>query len=408
MEGGQTGDKRSYRSAKVGQTKLKQIAMKALLIVLTSLMLLGCNANNEQKVDPSKKVWAWMAGKTTTTDNEWDHFFGNASKAGIDAIILECHGGYPEVLGDSTAFRDSAAIKIIETALPFARKYNIELHAWIWTTNRTEMSLRNAHPDWYQVNAQGESCLDIKLYNREHYRWICPSRSEALEYMKERVSELAEIEGLAGIHLDFIRYPDAILPYGLHESRGVVQDKVYPLWDFCYCDVCRENFRDKTGIDPLTLQDPTANDAWMQYRWDVLASFASELCEVIKEHGKVASAAVFASPEESKKLVRQDWVNFRNIDIIFPMIYHKFYDWKDPMVETATRQGVEGLRAAGNPATLCSGLFVGHVPVDRIPEFFDYATKGGSTGICLFSLEGINRTEGYWEALGEAVREFKM
>lgn len=384
-----------------------RFALLAFWTLLLTLSLMGCNGGKSEKSDLNKKVWAWMAGKTTTADSDWEHMFSNAAQAGIDAIILECHGGYPEVLGDSLSFRDSAAIRIIKTALPFAQKYNLELHAWIWTTNRTELSLRKAHPEWYQVNAQGESCLDIKLYNREHYRWICPSRPETLEYMKERVSELADIDGLAGIHLDFIRYPDAILPYGLHESRGVVQDKVYPLWDFCYCEVCRERFKAQTGTDPIELEDPTSNDAWMRYRWDVLASFASELSKEIKSHGKIASAAVFASPEESRKLVRQDWVNFRNTDILFPMIYHKFYSWEDSMVETATRQGVEELKAAGNPAVLCSGLFVGHVPKERIQEFFGYAVNGGSKGICLFSLEGINRTEGYWEALGEAVKEFK-
>ena len=383
------------------------LKMFAVAFALLAFIPQGCTAKNELKPDLSKKVWAWMSGKTTMTEQEWESMFGKASEAGIDAIILECHGGYPEVLGDSTSFRDSAAIKIIEIALPYAQKHNIELHAWIWTTNRTEKSLRSAHPEWYQVNAQGESCLDIKLYNREHYRWLCPSRPEALEYMKERIAELASIEGLAGVHLDFIRYPDAILPYGLHESRGVVQDKVYPLWDFCYCEVCRGNFKTQTGIDPVELEDPTSNNEWMQYRWDVLSSFASELCKEIKAHGKVATAAVFASPEESKKLVRQDWANFRNIDILFPMIYHKFYNWEDPMVETATREGVEALKAAGNPAALCSGLFVGHVPKDRIPEFFGYAKNGGSQGVCLFSLEGINRNEGYWEALGSAITEFK-
>ncbi|MFA5302683.1 MAG: hypothetical protein WC395_08360, partial [Bacteroidales bacterium] len=221
--------------------------------------------------DSAKKVWAWMAGKTTMNPGQWEHYFQKASEVGIDAILLECHGGYPEVMedpassnavidpatstasvnaasrsaakpSDTPSFRDHAAIYIIETALPYAQKYGIELHAWIWTINRTEMNLRNAHPDWYQVNALGESCLDIKLYNREHYRWLCPSRPETAQYLKDRVSELAQIEGLTGVHLDFIRYPDAILPYGLHESRNVVQDRVYPLWDFCYCDVCRANF----------------------------------------------------------------------------------------------------------------------------------------------------------------------
>lgn len=390
--------------------KFRLLAGMVALSILAGVSLVSCSdgpTQEETEVSPEKKVWAWLAGKTTVSDEQWEYYFGKASNAGIDAIILECHGGYPEVLGDSTSFRDSAAITIIRNALPFAQKHGIELHAWIWTTNRTEMSLRNAHPEWYQVNAQGESCLDINLYNREHYRWLCPSRDEAIEYLKDRVDELAEIDGLAGIHLDFIRYPDAILPYGLHESRGVVQDKVYPLWDFCYCDVCREEFMEQTGRDPMDIENPTEDREWMQYRWDALVNMASEIASQIKSHGKIASAAVFASPEESRKLVRQDWTGFRNMDILFPMIYHKFYDWEDEMIEVATREGVEELEERGSDAVLCSGLFVGHVPKERIGEMFDYAVSGGSTGICLFSIEGIDRTEGYWEALEEAIADFK-
>ena len=230
------------------------------LLLFTAGWCLSC----KKKESSNDKVWAWYAGKLKYTPAQWDSLFSKASNAGIDAIIMECHGGYTEVLGDTMDLRDNAAIQIVNNALPFAQKHNVELHAWIWTTNRCEHSWRRLHPDFYQVNAQGESCLDIKLYNREHYRWLCPSREENLDYLKDRVRELAQIEGLAGVHLDFIRYPDAILPYALHESRGVVQDKVYPLWDFCYCEVCREKFKSESGIDPLDLEDPTSNDAWME------------------------------------------------------------------------------------------------------------------------------------------------
>lgn len=356
-----------------------------------------------------KKIWAWMAGKTGISAHQWEHYFSTAANVGIDAILLECHGGYPEVLENSaTTFRDAAAIRIIKAALPYANKYGIELHAWIWTINRTEMSLRNAHPDWYQVNALGESCLDVKLYNREHYRWLCPSRPETTTYLKERVTELAEIEGLAGIHLDFIRYPDAILPYGLHESRNVVQDKVYPQWDFCYCDVCRKNFKNQTEIDPMNLEDPTSNMQWMQYRWDTLTNVASEVCKEIKSHNKVASVAVFASPEESKKLVRQNWVDFRNVDLFFPMIYHKFYNWPDEMIYIATKQGVDALKLHNNAGYLCSGLFIDHIPQDKIIEFFNYVREGGSRGVCLFSLNDIEGHPGYWASLEKAINRYKQ
>ena len=373
-----------------------------IVVIATLISISSCK---EKSNNSEEKVWAWVSGSLKMTDEKMEEYFSKSKECGIDAIIMECHGAKPSIL-DSTTFRDDAAIEIISRASTFAKKYDIELHAWIWTTNRTEITLREAHPEWYQVNAQGKSCVDIKLYNREHYRWLCPSHPEVTEYLKDRVRELAEIDGLTGIHLDFIRYPDAILPYGLHESRGVVQDKVYPLWDFCYCDTCRENFKQLTGIDPIELEDPTSNQEWMQYRWDLMSKMASDIAAEIRKCGKVASAAVFASPEESKKLVRQDWANFRNFDYLFPMIYHKYYDFDDPWVETATREGVEALKAANNDAKLCSGLFVGHVPADRIPEFIKYVKDGGSNGICFFSLEGINHTPDYWTKLKESLSVF--
>ena len=394
--------------------------MKKLFLIL-AMALISCTPRQ----DYNKKVWAWMVGKTTMTNGQWDYYFQKAAEAGIDAILLECHGGYPEVLEEpsdtskaSTAasatgtdpapdITDHAAIQIIQNALPFAKKYGIELHAWIWAMNRTELSLRNAHPDWYQVNALGESCLNIKLYNREHYRWLCPSRPETIQYLKERVAELAQIKGLAGVHLDFIRYPDAILPYGLQESRNVVQDRVYPQWDFCYCDTCRACFKALTGVDPLDLEDPTADERWMQYRWDALSAVTSEVCAEIKKHGKVPSVAVFATPQESRKLVRQDWPRFRNVDIFFPMIYHKFFNWEDYQVHTATREGVQELSEAGNDGILCSGLFVEHVPQDRIMEFMLYTRTGGSAGICFFSIDNIDRTYGYWARLKSDIAQFK-
>ena len=373
-----------------------------LFAILGSLMLDACST---PAVKPENKVWAWAHGSLKMSEEKLEDYFFKADSCGIDALILECHNGYPTVM-DETSFVDHEAIQIIERALPYAKKYGIELHALIWTTNRCEKHLRTAHPDWYQVNALGESCNDIKLYNREHYRWLCPSRSEATEYLKERAAELARIDGLAGVHLDFVRYPDVILPYGIQASRGVVQDKVYPQWDFCYCDHCRAEFKRLHGVDPMDLEDPTASEEWMRFRWNALATQASEICAAIKAEGKMATAAVFATPEESRKLVRQDWENFKNIDIVFPMIYHKYYGWEDEMVATATREGVEALAAAESPAYLCSGVYIGHMPQGRIHEFMDMTRQAGSKGFAFYSMEGIFR-KNRWAEVAEAVKLYK-
>lgn len=345
----------------------------------------------------SFKVYAWLGYHAGDDEQQLANYFQKAAEAGIDGILIECHGGYPEILQDSCSFRDSAALNLLRRSAVYAEQYGIELHAWMWSTNRCELNLRQAHPDWYQVNGLGESLTEYKMYGREHYRFLCPSHEEVTEYLKDRVRELAEVDGLTGIHLDFIRYPDAILPYGLHESRGVVQDKVYPTWDCCYCDNCRSLYKEKTGIDPLELEDPESNQEWLQFRLDNMAKMSSEVLAEIRKCGKVSSAAVFATPEESKKLVRQDWVNYRNADCFFPMIYHRSYGMPDEWVETATREGLEGLKANNNNAILYPGIMM--PKAEQIPMFVDMAKKAGAKGICFFSLDATKKRPELWDAI---------
>lgn len=386
------------------------LKLLALFVVVSSLS--SCGSSTQQKpVDDSKKVWAWMAGHLHYTDQEWDYYFQNASKAGIDAILLECHPGVPDTTYLQEDFVGAQAIETVKRSLPFAQKYSIELHAWIWTENRGELNLRQAHPDWYMVNRDGKSVVENKLYNREHYRFLCPYHPEVTEYLKARAAELAEIDGLAGVHLDFIRYPDVILPGKLQASRGVVQDKEYAEWDHCYCELCRSLFKEQTGIDPMELEDPSQNAEWKKFRYDGIVEVASEVGKTIQEKGKIASAAVFPHPDTARKLVRQDWPRFRNMDYIFPMVYHKYYTDDDSWITESTRAGAEELKANNNPAKECTGLFIGHVPADSINYMIDLAIEGGSVGICFFSLEGVKRAEEkgipYWEKLGEAIKKFK-
>lgn len=382
-----------------------------LFVLLVSSFFFSCNSQKQESLDDSKKVWAWMNGKLSHTDEDWDYYFRNASEAGIDAILMESHHGVPDTAYLRDDFVAAEAIEIVKKALPYAQKYNIELHAWMWTENRGELNLRKAHPEWYMVNRDGKSTVENKLYGREHYRFLCPYHQGVTDYLKARAAELAAIDGLAGVHLDFIRYPDVILPNKLHESRGVIQDKEYAEWDHCYCDVCRSLFKEKTGIDPLELDDPSQNEEWKKFRYDGIVEVASEVCKTIKDNGKIATAAVFPHPDTARKLVRQDWPRFRNIDYLFPMVYHRYYTDDDQWIVEATRAGVEELKANSNPAKECTGLFIGHVPADSISYMIDLAVQGGSTGICFFSLEGVKRAEArgipYWEKLGEAIQKFK-
>ena len=144
--------------------------------------------------------------------------------------------------------------------------------------------------------------------------------------MRDTVRELAAIPGLTGIHLDYIRHPDAILPSGLWSKYGIMQDKVYPPYDYGYTEYSRKIFKSRFGVDPIELKDPEANRDWLQYRLDTVVDLVNKyLVPAAKAGGKKITAAVFPGPSLARTMVRQDWGRFE-LDAFLPMLYHSFYE----------------------------------------------------------------------------------
>ena len=49
------------------------------------------------------------------------------------------------------------------------------------------------------------------------------------------VAHIVEMNAVDGVHLDYVRHCDVILPRGLWERYDLVQDIEHPEFDFCYC-----------------------------------------------------------------------------------------------------------------------------------------------------------------------------
>jgi hypothetical protein len=227
---------------------------------------------------------------------------------------------------------------------------------------------------------------------------MCPSRDEVRAYLRGVVNEIASVEGLASVHLDYIRYPDVILPVALWPKYKLVQDREYPEFDYCYCDVCRAAFRKQAGVDPQTLPDPPAHQAWLQYRYDTITKVVAELFDVAHRHGKPLTAAVFPTPSIARSLVRQDWTTWK-LDAVLPMIYNGFYKEEVAWVEGATREGV---RALGGRIPLYSGLYVPDLSPADLAGAASRALAGGAHGISVF--EGNMLTAEYLKALGPILK----
>ena len=321
------------------------------------------------------KNWAWMHSNRYTSPDEWKQMFAKMKTHGIDAAL---------VLG---------AKEIIEEVLPIAKQADIEMHNWIITLQCRNDEIFNNHPDWFTVNRNGESSLNKPPYV-PYYKWLCPSRVEVQETVKSIVSELADFDDLKGIHLDYIRHSDVILPIGIQPKYDLVQDKEYPEFDFCYCPVCRDMFKDKEGIDPLDLPDPATHAAWRRFRYDSVTNLVNQLSVVAHKKGKMLTAAVFPSPDIARKLVRQDWPRWQ-LDAVLPMMYHQYYNEDVEWIGKVTREGVESL---STNIRLYSGFHISMLSPEELVRATNYATEGGANGIVLFTAEAM--TDEHWKRLG--------
>ena len=341
------------------------------------------------------KNWAWITTDINSSIDDWKRNFAGMRKAGINAVL-------PEIFNSRFAFYRSKHLPVkdewLEKILPIAKAEGLEVHAWMWTMICNIEDIIKKHPEWYMVNGKGESCIEKPAYV-DYYKFLCPSRPEPIDFVAQRVNELAQYDQLDGIHLDYIRYPDVILAESLQPKYGIIQDHEYPEYDFCYCEVCRNTFKNNTGIDPVELKDPAANVEWRQYRYDTISNLVNnKLIPIAREHKKEITAAVF--PPYNWINVRQQWPNW-NLDAVLPMIYNEFYYKGILWIKEQTEKGVYSLRKS---EPLYSGILVGAFSPDGLAKAVDAAIAGGAKGVALFSGNGMSDAK--WKSFQDTVNRF--
>ncbi|HRO44433.1 family 10 glycosylhydrolase [Agriterribacter sp.] len=317
----------------------------------------GTQAAGRRKV--KRKHWVWINPNPADREEDLQQQYAAYYDAGIRGIFFEA---------------DS------EKHYRTAKSKKLEAHRWMWIMNRGEKELLQAHPEWYAKNRNGDSCADKPPYVN-YYRWLCPSREEVRTYIEEQVNNTLAKDYVDGIHLDYIRYCDVILPVNLWSKYGIEQNRELPEYDFCYCNVCRNNFSALHGMDPLDIQYPDQSLSWRKFRYDNITAVVNRLSAVAHTHKKKITAAVFPTPEVAKRIVRQDWLNW-NLDGICPMIYHGFYREKVSWIGDAVAEGVSGLHGR---FPLYAGLFLPDFEnEEELKQGIQHALANGADGISFF------------------------
>jgi len=355
--------------------------VKSSIVVFIALLIVSCS---EKKPD-YHMFWTWYNyHPNPDRPANLDSVFEVMQETGLDGVILNARS--PE------AYRE---------AIPIANKYGLEVYAWWWGLNleHDRDSILKEHPDWFSVNRLGQSLVDTKAYV-DYYKFLCPALPEVREYLKGKIKDLCEIEGLNAIVIDYTRFVDVILPTTLWPRYGIVQDREYPEWDYGYHPFLIDKFKKKYGYDPRELEDPSTDEAWLQFRCDQVTELVNELAEVVHSYGKKMSASPFPTPAMSRRMVRQDWGKW-NLDIVFPMIYLNFYTGDVSFISDCT---IENAKTKNAMTTLYAGLTALNGP--EMFESMDAALNNGAEGIALFTVSSLRdpQVRAQFKAYADSVR----
>jgi Glycosyl hydrolase-like 10 len=334
----------------------KRDFLKASLLMGAATQLplkTSASAKKKQKF----KNWVWTSPNLKDTDDELKARYASYKLARITGVFFEA---------------DS------ERHFRAAKTNDLEAHRWMWTFNRAELVKTN--PEWYSKNRNGDSCADKPPYV-DYYRWLCPSRPEVQQYLEQQVNDILDKDYIDGIHLDYVRYCDVILPVNLWSKYNIEQTKELPQYDYCYCDVCKAKFQEQYGTNLSGIQYPEASLSWRLFRYNNITRVVNSLSAIAHQHKKVITAAVFPTPEVARRNVRQDWTNWK-LDGVCPMIYHGFYKEQVGWIGNAVAEGVHFL-AGSFP--LYAGLYLSDFKSDdEIAEGIRLAFYTGASGVSFF------------------------
>lgn len=352
-----------------------------LLFWVAIICFSSCSENKTGESKEYPMFWTWLDYRPGMN---FDSACVVLNETGIDGLIL-----------------NAPSPDDYRQAIPIAHKHGIEVYAWLWTMNleHDRETILKEHPEWFSVNRKGESLADTKAYV-DYYKFMCPALPEVREHIKNKIRVYCEVEGLNGIAIDYHRFVDVVLPTTLWPKYGIVQDKEYPEWDYGYHPAMIELFQKQYGYDPRELDDPSADEQWLQFRCDQITEVANEIAEVVHSYGKTMAASPFPTPAMSRKMVRQDWGKW-DLDIVFPMVYHNFYTGDISFISDCT---IDNVKQKNPQTTLYCGMMATNGP--EMFDCMDAALNNGAEGISIFTINSLRSPEirAHFKSYADSVR----
>jgi len=256
---------------------------------------------------------------------------------------------------------EGAATDALSSLIERAHAQGLRVHAWVnvlsLASNSNAPILRDLGPAAAAVDQKGRSILDYPRFevpepDRRYYRmgtpalWLDPAASGVSDRLAATFAELVErYPSLDGLHLDYIRYPDA-LPFSPSTRFGVGLS-------FGFGAESRGRFEAETGLRAPFGSSLVNGDRWDDWRRSQLTQLVRRIAEAARSvrSGVTVSAAVLADVERGYLVDFQDWVGWLDeglLDFAVPMLYTRD--------QRLLRYGVEELSGLAAERAIWIGL----------------------------------------------------
>lgn len=249
----------------------------------------------------------WCHSPYGLTDCTWEASVEKMRALGFNVLFANvCWAGTAHYA--SAVLPVSADVKkqgdALEACLSACRNRGVECHAWkvCWNVGRRAT-------EEFRRQLANAGRLQVDFAGSQNATWMCPNHPLNRELEIASLVEVAK-KGVAGIHLDYIRYPSK---------------------DYCFCPSCRKAFERTIGHAVARWPQDVRSDkalaaAWKEFRTETISSVVRDMARRVhaESPGVRISAAVTADCEQAVVERGQDWVGWCRkgwVDVACPMDY---------------------------------------------------------------------------------------
>ena len=312
----------------------------------------------------------------------------------------------PEPYGSTWRAGEGTASDAFSALIERAHGQGLRVHAWVnvlsLASNADAPILRDLGPAAAAVDQKGRSILDYPLFevpepDRRYYRmgtpalWLDPAASGVSDRLAATFAELVErYPALDGLHLDYIRYPDA-LPFSPSTRFGVGLS-------FGFGEGSRGRFEAESGLRAPFGSSLVNGDRWDDWRRSQLTGLVRRIADAARSMRPelAVSAAVLADVERGYLVDFQDWIGWLDqglLDFAVPMLYTRD--------QRLLRYGVEEMSGLAAERAIWVGLgsWLFSASPEKAVEQLREVAKHQRLGSALFSWDSIRESPELRDAL---------